>query len=171
METLQERDKKLEKLWGQFGEIPMDPETECMEEAFLHFPAGTFREDIWHWFDERYGRGVYHLLYPTASAKQKIADGIALTSRELRLAYEKQQHIYDIQDIENELDCSSDEYDEKYGIGGTPITEKELDDMATALRRRLDENADAVWSICRAEAVAEVLDRRKEDEQDADKTR
>lgn len=69
------------------------------------------------------------------------------------------------------MDCSSDEYDEKYGIGENPVTEKELDDMATALRRRLDENADAVWSICRAEAVAEVLNRRKEDEQDADKTR
>ena len=59
-------DERLEELWSDFGDVPMDPETECMEAPFLHFPAGTHREIIWHWFDERYTGGVYSLLYPSA---------------------------------------------------------------------------------------------------------
>ena len=56
-------DEELENLWLQFGNIPMDPESETMEDSFLDFLAGTHREDIWHWFDERYSKGVYALLY------------------------------------------------------------------------------------------------------------
>ena len=41
----------------------MNPDTEKMEDAFLHFPAGTPREDIWHWFDERYSKCIAALLY------------------------------------------------------------------------------------------------------------
>ncbi len=65
MDTLQTRDAKLEQLWGEFADIPMNPETEKMEEPFLHFPAGTDREDIWNWFDERHSKGVVYLLYGT----------------------------------------------------------------------------------------------------------
>ncbi len=61
--TIKENDALLEKLWHEFGDVPMDPETECIEEPFLCFPVGTFREDIWHWFDERYSKGVAHLMY------------------------------------------------------------------------------------------------------------
>lgn len=46
METLRERDTQLEKLWKQFGDIPMNPDTEKMEESFMDFPAGTDREEI-----------------------------------------------------------------------------------------------------------------------------
>lgn len=61
--TLVERDTALEKLWEEFGDVPMNPETECMEAPFLDFPAGTFREDIWRWFDERHSKGVAYLMY------------------------------------------------------------------------------------------------------------
>lgn len=56
-------DAELEELWGEFGDIPMNPETECIEEPFLGFPAGTNREEIWHWFDDRHSKGVVYLLY------------------------------------------------------------------------------------------------------------
>lgn len=62
METLAERDKRLEALWDSFADVPMDPDTECMEDDFLHFSAGIHREEIWKWFDERHSRGVAHLL-------------------------------------------------------------------------------------------------------------
>lgn len=62
-ETVRERDAELERFWDEFSDVPMDPETECMEERFLDFPAGTNREDIWHWFDERYSKGVYYLMH------------------------------------------------------------------------------------------------------------
>ena len=61
--TLAERDTALEKLWEEFGDVPMNPETECMESPILDFPAGTFREDIWRWFDERHSKGVAYLMY------------------------------------------------------------------------------------------------------------
>ena len=58
------RDEKIRDLWVEFGDIPMNPETEEMEETFLDFPAGTHREEIWHWFDEQYSDGVAALMYP-----------------------------------------------------------------------------------------------------------
>ena len=60
--TLKERDKRLERLWAEFGDVPMNPETEEIEAQFLCFPAGTNREEVWEWFDERYSRGVAKLL-------------------------------------------------------------------------------------------------------------
>jgi hypothetical protein len=59
-------DERMEELWSEFGDVPMDPETECMEAPFLNFPTGTHREIIWRWFDERHTGGVYSLLYPSA---------------------------------------------------------------------------------------------------------
>ena len=45
-------------LWTQFGDVPMDPESECLESPWHEFPAGTHREDIWHWFEEHFGLSV-----------------------------------------------------------------------------------------------------------------
>lgn len=56
-------DEQLKQLWLIFGDLPMNPDTEEIEEDFLYFPAGTEKEDIWHWFDERFSKGVYGLLY------------------------------------------------------------------------------------------------------------
>ena len=41
-------------LWKEFGSIPMNPETECIEEEWHGFAAGTFREDIWKWFEDTF---------------------------------------------------------------------------------------------------------------------
>ena len=71
-EELQEFEQELatltyiDDLWKEFGDIPMNPETECLEfdfvvkkqdsdEAITVFEAGTHREDIWHWFEETFG--------------------------------------------------------------------------------------------------------------------
>lgn len=56
--VLEKTMKKIKDLWVQFGEIPMNPETECIEEEWHGFPAGTFREDIWHWFEEKFNVSV-----------------------------------------------------------------------------------------------------------------
>ena len=63
IETLKERDELLEGLWDILEDLPMNPETECMEAQFLRFPAGTHREEIWRWFDERHSKGVAYLMY------------------------------------------------------------------------------------------------------------
>lgn len=64
------KDKWLKGLWNEFGAIPMNPETECIEADWRGWKAGTFREDIWHWFDERHSKGVAYLLYGDSSRKK-----------------------------------------------------------------------------------------------------
>ena len=63
IECLRDRDEVLEELWEQFGDVPMNPETECIEEPFMGWGAGIHREEIWHWFDERHSKGVAYLMY------------------------------------------------------------------------------------------------------------
>lgn len=50
--------KKALELWAEFGDVPMNLETECIEDDWHDFPAGTNREEIWHWFEEEFGVSV-----------------------------------------------------------------------------------------------------------------
>ena len=55
----------IRRLWTEFGDIPMNPETECIEQAWHGFSAGTHREEIWHWFEETFQISVAEdLMYP-----------------------------------------------------------------------------------------------------------
>ncbi len=63
IDTLRDRDEELEELWEQFGDVPMNPETECIEEQFMGWGSGIHREEIWHWFDRRHSKGIAYLLY------------------------------------------------------------------------------------------------------------
>lgn len=65
------RDAALEEIWQQLTDVPMDPETECLEAPFYDWPAGTHREEIWHWFDELHSKGVAHLLYGPTEKEEK----------------------------------------------------------------------------------------------------
>ena len=55
-------EKMQRELWEQFDDYDID-ENECITKQFLHFPAGTHREEIWHWFEERGPLTAYQLLY------------------------------------------------------------------------------------------------------------
>lgn len=79
-ETLEERDAELEKLWADLEDLPMDPDTERIEEPFLDFPAGTEREGIWRFFDKNHSKGVSYLLY---------GDGVDRTNELAKLSYLK----------------------------------------------------------------------------------
>ena len=61
------KDREVEKLWDELADVQFDdgdPEQDMvLIDNWLDFPAGTPREDIWHWFDERHSKGVAHLLY------------------------------------------------------------------------------------------------------------
>lgn len=48
----------IEDLWVEFGDVSMNPDTECIEEKWNGFPVGTHREEVWHWFEETYGISV-----------------------------------------------------------------------------------------------------------------
>ena len=69
IDSLQDRDEQLEALWEDFGNVPFDFSSETITEDFLNFPAGTPREDIWHWFDERHSKGIAYLLYQYQKGK------------------------------------------------------------------------------------------------------
>lgn len=58
------RKYKTEKeLWDEFGDVPMNPETEFIEVKWHGFPAGTHREEIWHWFEETFDVSVHDLMF------------------------------------------------------------------------------------------------------------
>lgn len=54
----QNRIIQAKPLWKEFGDIPMNPETECIEAEWNGFPAGTHREEIWDWFEETFDVSV-----------------------------------------------------------------------------------------------------------------
>ena len=51
-------------LWEQLGDVPVDDE-ECIDTPWLDFPAGTHREEIWHWFEEFFNISVHALMFPS----------------------------------------------------------------------------------------------------------
>lgn len=47
----------LHALWAKFGDTPTGDsgdKADCLEEPFQHFPIGTHREDVWHWFEAQH---------------------------------------------------------------------------------------------------------------------
>ena len=51
----------LREEWAKFGDITFD-ENDRTVQPFLHFPKGTERMTIWHWFDENDLNGIVNLL-------------------------------------------------------------------------------------------------------------
>jgi hypothetical protein len=46
--------EELDILWDALGDIPTvfeGDDVDRLELSFLHFPAGTHREEVWHWFE------------------------------------------------------------------------------------------------------------------------
>lgn len=41
----------LNKLWNQLTSIPVAQNKTT--EQFLHFPAGTYIDTVWHWFEDQ----------------------------------------------------------------------------------------------------------------------
>lgn len=70
-------DRILEERWANLEDVPFDEPPRgdlIMAEDWWLFPKGTEREDIWHFFDENYSKGVAFLLYgETAERSEKEA--------------------------------------------------------------------------------------------------
>ncbi len=45
--------EEVKALWAMFGDVPINVDEE-IEEQWEHFPAGTDRSTIWHWFEDTY---------------------------------------------------------------------------------------------------------------------
>lgn len=55
--------QNAQELWFELEDVPMNPETECIEAEWHGFPIGTHREEIWHWFEETFHVSVAELMY------------------------------------------------------------------------------------------------------------
>lgn len=42
------------ELWNKLRDVPVNSKTECIEEPWNHFHAGTHREIIWHWLENTF---------------------------------------------------------------------------------------------------------------------
>ncbi len=58
-------------LWEELGDVPVD-ENENIDVDWRQFPKGTFREDIWHWFEEEYGISVGELINGDEAVKGEL---------------------------------------------------------------------------------------------------
>ena len=56
-------DFKIKNLWSEFGSVPINPDTEEIEEVWNGFPIGTHREEIWQWFEETFNISIAELMY------------------------------------------------------------------------------------------------------------
>jgi hypothetical protein len=48
---------KLGKMWSAVADISINKDDE-IETAFYCWKKGTYRFDIWHWFDEKLPKGI-----------------------------------------------------------------------------------------------------------------
>ena len=65
-EKIQNNDLEIEKLWEELEDVPFDEDEYkdlILSEDWYHFKAGTEREEIWKWFDQKHSKGVAWLLY------------------------------------------------------------------------------------------------------------
>ncbi len=49
--------EELENMWEEFSNIPINIDDEILED-FYQWEKGTYRFDIWHWFDEKLPNGI-----------------------------------------------------------------------------------------------------------------
>ena len=59
-------------LWHQFEDVPTilrEDHYTVTDAPFMNWPIGTKVEEIWHWFDQHWPRGVYNLMYEGGAAK------------------------------------------------------------------------------------------------------
>ena len=59
----------VRELWYSLEDVIINPDTECLEQPWGIFPVGTFREDIWHWFESEFGVSIGKLMNDTDGFK------------------------------------------------------------------------------------------------------
>ena len=50
--------KTAEDLWEELGDVPLDGDTDNIDEDWYSFPKGTSRFEIWTWFEEAFNLSV-----------------------------------------------------------------------------------------------------------------
>lgn len=123
-------EQELMRLWGLFGDVPINDQDQ-IEEEFLGFGVGEDRFEIWHWFDERFPGGVHQLMCRleedekiSPKAKSWKAKCAAVVSAYIDLC---QHHFYNDSQI---IDALTDVFDreELDGMGFGDFIKNYFDD-------------------------------------------
>lgn len=56
------QDDLVQAVWQTLTDVTIGDD-ECIDQNWFIFPTGTFREDIWRWFDKKHSKGVAWLMY------------------------------------------------------------------------------------------------------------
>lgn len=51
----------FDELWAELEDVIVD-ENECIVSNWRGFEAGTHREDIWHWLEEKFGVSIGEIM-------------------------------------------------------------------------------------------------------------
>lgn len=51
---------ELEKMWKEFSNISINSNDE-IEEDYYWWGKGTYRFEVWHWFDEKSPNGIHEI--------------------------------------------------------------------------------------------------------------
>lgn len=54
---------QVRAIWEDLGQTPVNDDGQ-IEEIFGGFPAGTDREEIWHWIEATFDVSVHELMFP-----------------------------------------------------------------------------------------------------------
>lgn len=76
--TARELIQRLEaqRLWNQLTDTGVDEQCN-LDEPFLHFPVGTFNQEIWHWFEDTYRLSIEELKRPQKRVRLRELKAIA----------------------------------------------------------------------------------------------
>lgn len=77
--TLPETKKQVKWLWNSLEDVPMNEETEQIMKPWNKFPQGTYREEIWLWFEETFSNVCVGELM---NGSYDIAGSITLKNKE-----------------------------------------------------------------------------------------
>lgn len=122
-------DSIIEEMWQALDDVPFDEQANgelILSEEWLSFDEGTTRDDIWHWFDKNYSKGVYELLY---GSKEALAD-CTHSYEELCTLFGKIKPVsslnFSVFDCEDNTKKVLEESDEPCLLFGVSITDKTL---------------------------------------------
>jgi len=62
-------DKEIEKLWREFGDLPLN-DSDDITEGWNGWEAGTHKIDVWEWFDRVHSKGIYYLIHESNLCEQ-----------------------------------------------------------------------------------------------------
>lgn len=58
LKSPKEVDNFLSALWEEFANVPVDEDSDNIEDSFYIWKIGTGKLDIWHWFDDNHSLGL-----------------------------------------------------------------------------------------------------------------